>query len=200
MISETHHAVFMDTGSLEAQYATVKLEQGQIICSAHGVQWAYDGDTGKPDARGACGKCILELRSGQYVACPSHGIQPAKAGSQSCAVCDAIGVSVEAGAPALSEAGAIPSLGLPTGGLEPERRPAADQPAGTEDAGDRSAGRLGEGAEGDLLPPPLSGDGTTGTGISPATCSTARQTTTTGAPAQPGKPAMYPGNPKSKSG
>jgi hypothetical protein len=186
----------MDADSLEAQYAMAELKRGQVICQVHGIQWAYDSVTSKPDPRGACGKCIIEVRSGEFTACPTHGIQPAKEGGRSCALCDLIGLSLEAGPPALSEAEAVPSIGVPDGGLGRLHSTAQGESAGAEAPGDRGPGGRGAGPEGGVFPPPLQGDAGAGAGREAAASAATHQAAPAREAAQPGKRAPYRGKPE----
>lgn len=180
-----------DAASLEAQFANVKLQPGQGICSDHGVQWFYDAETSKPDVRGMCGQCIIETRSGQFVACKDHGIQPAAPGTGLCRVCTVIGVSVEAGPPPLPPQGSVPSLGVPNDRVDGEQGSDAGAVAAASDGGDRGDGGRGEGSEGSVLPPPLPGDGSAGAGTKAAPSPATNPPTPQRPPAQGGKRPLY---------
>jgi len=183
----------MDTASLEAQYAKVDLIRGQVLCRDHGVQWAYDGETGKADPRGQCGQCIVEVRSGEFVACKDHGIQPAASRGGPCRVCDLAGVSLEAGAPELPAAGSVPPLGLSVGRVGQERGEAPDAAAGVAAPGDRGAGGRGASAAGEVLPPPLSGDGDSRAVGDPAQGASARKAAPAGTSSR--RPLYRPNDP-----
>jgi len=143
--------------AINAQKENRDMRPGEMLCVTHLVSMAVNPETGQLvidpklvrapgtqgptdegnplglSSEGICQGCWLELHSGAYVPCPTHGIQPGGTrddGARVCPVCGqtpeeaAVGLrsALEARAPAVLEAVAAEDAALfgPVGGVPPD--------------------------------------------------------------------------------